>query len=86
MEITFTEVGWNDLNYWLVEDKKKLKKINKLIKSIIRDGILEGEGKPERLKHINAYSRRIDQENRLVYRVVDNRVIVIACRGHYTNK
>lgn len=61
-----------------------VKKINNLIKSICRNGILEGIGKPEPLKHIKACSRRINDENRLVYNLDSNENLVIfACTGHY---
>jgi toxin YoeB len=61
--------AWEDYVWWQTEDKKTLKKINSLIKDIERNGVLEGIGKPEALKHEFAgwYSRRIDSSNRLVY-------------------
>ena len=49
-EITFSEEGWDDYIYWQTQDKKTVQKINKLLKSISRDGELHGEGKPEKLK------------------------------------
>ena len=62
----FTEEGWSDYLYWQEQDRKTLRKINKLLQSISRDGALNGEGKPEKLKHIEErYSRRIDSTNRL---------------------
>ena len=83
-EITFSEEGWDDYLYWQVQDKKTLQKINRLLKSISRDGALEGEGKPEKLKHKDGeYSRRIDKENRLVYEFSEDKITVKACRGHY---
>ena len=61
-----------------------LKRINELVKSIERNGLSEGIGKPEPLRHRNAWSRRIDQKNRLVYNIdVNNNLLIIACRGHY---
>ena len=63
--IMFTEIGFSHYIYWQTQDKKTLQKINKLLKSISREGPLEGEGKPERLNHKEGeYSRRIDSENR----------------------
>ena len=50
-KIIFTEIGFSHYLYWQGQDKKTLKKINKLLQSISRDGVLEGEGKPEKLKH-----------------------------------
>ncbi|MCO4342130.1 Txe/YoeB family addiction module toxin [Staphylococcus agnetis] len=85
LHITFTPTAFKDYEYWLKQDKKLLKKINSLIKSIQRDGILEGEGKPEPLKgNLKGYcSRRINHEHRLVYAIKDNQMIIIACRYHY---
>lgn len=83
-KITFTEEGWADYLSWQFSDKKILQKINKLLKSIERDGVLSGEGKPEKLKYRqDEYSRRIDEKNRLVYSVSDEQIIVKTCRGHY---
>lgn len=83
-EITFSEEGWDDYLYWQMQDKKTVQKINRLLKSIVRDGALLGEGKPERLRHKDGeYSRRIDKENRLVYEFSEDRITVKTCRGHY---
>lgn len=82
--IIFTENGFSHYLYWQEQDRKTLRKINKLLQSISRDGALNGEGKPERLKHEEErYSRRIDSANRLVYKVENDKITVIACRGHY---
>ncbi|MFZ5628856.1 MAG: Txe/YoeB family addiction module toxin [Spirochaetota bacterium] len=85
MNVLFTEAAWADYLYWQAEDKKTLKKINDLIKEIKRSPY-EGLGKPEPLRHqLQGYwSRRIDLEHRLVYKVEDRRtLVVIACRYHY---
>ncbi len=83
-KVCFADEGWEDYLFWQAYDKKILKKINHLLKSIERDGAMEGEGKPEKLKHrINTYSRRIDDTNRLVYEVSAGMTIVKACKGHY---
>lgn len=83
-EITFSEEGWDDYIFWQTQDKKTVQKINKLLKSISRDGALRGEGKPEKLKHKEGeYSRRIDKENRLVYEFSEDKITVKTCRGHY---
>ena len=84
----FTEDGWTDYVYWQTEDKKTVKKINKLLESIQRDGMLKGEGKPEGLKgeFQGCYSRRIDDKNRLIYRQTANGLEVLKCRGHYLDK
>jgi toxin YoeB len=83
-EILFTETGFAHYVYWQNQDRKTLKKINKLLQSIARDGVLSGEGKPEKLKHKDGeYSRRIDSENRLVYEFSNDQITVKSCRGHY---
>ncbi|MEQ8477697.1 Txe/YoeB family addiction module toxin [Fulvivirga sp.] len=84
MVLTFTENAWEDYLYWQKIDKKTVKKINELIKEIKRDPF-HGIGKPEPLKYDLAgyWSRRIDQEHRLVYKVVDEDLQVYACRYHY---
>ncbi len=84
MVLTFTENAWEDYTYWQKVDKKMIRKINELIKSIGRTPF-EGIGKPEPLKFDLAgyWSRRIDQEHRLVYRVVYEELIIFACRYHY---
>ena len=84
MVLTFTENAWEDYIYWQKVDKKMVRKINELINSIQRTPF-DGIGKPEPLKFDLAgyWSRRIDQEHRLVYQVTDNELMVIACRFHY---
>lgn len=79
--------AWDDYVWWQTEDKKTLKKINNLIKDIERNGVLEGIGKPEALKHEFAgwYSRRIDSANRLVYRVAANQIEIAQCKTHYSS-
>ncbi len=85
----FTEDAWDELLYWYTQDKKTIKKINKLISDIMRNGALQGEGKPEALKgdlH-GLYSRRINEKDRLVYRILDGDIIeIISCKGHYRDK
>lgn len=84
--IAFVDAGWSDYLYWQSVDKKTLRKINKLLRSIERDGVLAGEGQPEKLNYRkNEYSRRIDKENRLVYEVADDMIFVKSCKGHYDN-
>jgi toxin YoeB len=69
---------------WQTEDRKTLKKINELIIDIQRNGLLNGIGKPERLKHIDGYSRHIDENNRLIYTFDEKQNLrIIACKGHY---
>lgn len=76
--------AWEDYLYWLETDKKQLKKINALIKSIDRDPF-SGIGKPEPLLHsLQGYwSRRIDRAHRLVYSVSSGVLTILSCRNHY---
>ena len=76
--------AWEDYLYWQGQDKKTLKRINQLVKDISRNPF-EGIGKPEPLKGklTGFWSRRIDEEHRLVYIVEDDIVVLISCRGHY---
>ena len=83
MHKTFTETGWEHYVYWQNQDRKTLNKINRLLQSVERDGAMNGEGKPERLKYECGYSRRIDDANRLVYDIEDNIIVIKGCRGHY---
>jgi len=88
MKIHFTETGWKDYLYWAEQDKKTLKQINKLIEDIKRNGN-DGIGKPELLRGFLSgwWSRRIDEKNRLVYRLTDGGAVEIAqCKGHYGDK
>ncbi|MCM1288991.1 MAG: Txe/YoeB family addiction module toxin [Clostridium sp.] len=85
MNILFTDTGWEQYTEWQAQDKKTIKRINQLLKSINRDGAMQGIGKPELLKHDKSglYSRRIDDTNRLVYEISNNQIIVKSCKGHY---
>jgi len=82
--IAWTREAWKDYVYWQGQDKKTLKRINKLLTDTIRSPF-EGIGKPEPLKEnlSGFWSRRIDEANRLVYTVDDNQLTVISCRYHY---
>jgi toxin YoeB len=82
--IVFDQNGWEDYVYWQTQDRKTLKRINQLITDSLRDPFA-GIGKPEPLKHIlsGAWSRRIDDANRLVYYVTDDRIVVLQAREHY---
>ena len=83
-DFKFTEKGFDHYVYWQSQDKKTLKRINQLIKDIERNGLSEGIGKPEPLRHRKAWSRRIDETNRLLYDMdADGNLWIIACRGHY---
>lgn len=84
MKITWTSTAWNDYLYWQTTDKKKLKRINQLVKETLRDPF-NGIGNPEPLKHDlqGFWSRRIDGVHRLVYSFEENTLIIVACRYHY---
>ena len=66
MSVEFLDKAWDEYLSWQSQDRKTLKRINKLIKSIQRDGLANGLGKPERLKYQNGWSRRINNQDRLV--------------------
>ena len=84
MNIVFTPTAWQHYLEWQKEDKKIVKRINELIKSIDREGILQGIGKPEILKYRKVCSRRITEEHRLVYNVDSNsNLIIYTCKYHY---
>ncbi len=82
--LSWTDEAWNSYVYWQSQDKKTLKRINKLITDVKRSPF-DGIGKPEPLKENLAglWSRRIDDTNRLVYAVDDTAITVISCRYHY---
>lgn len=82
--ILFSDESWDDYIYWQKTDKKNLNRINTLIKEIKRIPF-EGIGKPEPLKHQlrGCWSRRIDNEHRLVYEVIKDTIMIVSCRFHY---
>ncbi len=86
MKLKWDEEAWNDYLYWQTQDKKTLKKINALLNDAMRNPF-EGIGKPEPLKHRSGYwSRRIDEKNRIVYKVEGDSLIIAATKGHYDDK
>jgi len=83
-DFTFTIEAFNDYTYWQTQDKKTLKRINQLLEDIRRNGAMQGIGKPEALKNIKGYSRRIDDTNRLIYKIDElENIKIISCKGHY---
>ncbi|MBL4624433.1 MAG: Txe/YoeB family addiction module toxin [Flavobacteriales bacterium] len=89
MNIEFTSHAWEDFNYWVNSDSSKVDKINQLLKAI-KQMPFNGLGSPEPLKHDfkGYWSRRINSEHRLVYKVVgkkgvDQKIVIIQCRFHY---
>ena len=85
MRLVWDERAWDDYLFWQSEDKKTLRKINGLIKEMIRDPF-HGSGKPEPLKGSFSgwWSRRIDKKNRIVYTVKADRILIASCRNHYS--
>ena len=81
------EEAWEDYLYWQTQDKKTLRRINQLIKDIDRNKY-DGIGKPEPLRgNLSGYwSRRIDECNRIVYKILDDKLIIIQCGSHYRDK
>ena len=86
MILGFADQGWEDYQFWLHNDKQILKRVNLLIKDIKRNPYdKESLGKPEKLKeNFNGYySRRVTAEHRLVYKILDDLLIIAQCRFHY---
>ena len=83
-QLAFDRSGWEDYTSWQSQDRKTLRRINLLIQDILRDPFV-GIGKPEPLKYIlsGAWSRRIDDANRLVYLMTDTHVVILQARNHY---
>jgi toxin YoeB len=84
MKIIFSANAWDDYIYWQQSDKKMLKRVNKLIKEICRSPF-EGIGKPEPLRHgLSGYwSRRINDEHRIIYKVTEDTLLIAQLRYHY---
>ena len=80
----FSDKGWDDYLYWQRTDKSILRKINELLKDLQRNGASNRVGKPEALKYRQAWSRRINQEHRLVYTVDESgNLFILSIKGHY---
>ncbi len=84
LNLEFTSEAWEEYQYWQTQDKKKLKRINKLIKDCLRNPS-EGIGKPEPLKYSleQCWSRRIDDTNRLIYFFDNSTLLILQQRYHY---
>ena len=85
--ITFSQNAWEDYLYWQMQDKRTLRRINQLLKDIQRSSF-EGLGKPEPLKGDKSrlWGRRIDDTNRILYRVTDATIEIVQCRSPYGDK
>ena len=84
MKLVFSELAWEDYLYWQKQDRKLAERINKLIEATARDPFM-GIGKPEPLKHAFAgfWSRRINDEHRMIYRVTGDQLEIAQLRFHY---
>ena len=87
MDKIWQDTAWADYLYWQTQDKKTLKKINRLLQDIDRNGY-QCQGKPEPLKGdlSGFWSVHIDEKNRIVFRIVDNRIEIAQCGSHYRDK
>jgi len=85
VRLVFTDHGWADYQHWVAHDRRTLKRLNRLIEDTLRSPY-DGIGKPEPLQHLLAgsWSRRIDDEHRLVYLVDRGDLVVLQARYHYT--
>jgi toxin YoeB len=83
----FEPEAWADYLYWQTQDKKTLRRVNQLLQAIAREPYA-GIGKPEALTGDAAgyWSRRIDEKNRIVYKVDENQINIMQCRTHYSDK
>lgn len=84
MTLVWSRAAWEDYLYWQANDRKIVQRINALLKDIARNGN-DGLGKPEALKHgfQSYWSRRITDEHRLIYKLVDDEIRIAQCRYHY---
>lgn len=84
MILSWTDISWEDYLYWQLNDKKMLKRVNALIKDIKRHPF-EGIGNPEPLRHnwSGYWSRRMNREHRLIYKVTEETIFIAQCRYHY---
>lgn len=85
MKLTFSDDAWRDYVYWQTADRQILKRINQLIKDIQREPF-DGIGKPEPLRfHLSGFwSRRINEEHRLIYAIENDAILIASCRYHYS--
>lgn len=87
MDKIWQDAAWADYLYWQMQDKKTLKKINRLLQSIDRSGYdCQGQHEPLKGDLSGFWSVRIDAKNRIVFRIVDNRMEIAQCGSHYRDK
>ena len=85
MEIVYTDIALSDIEYWRKSGNKQIqRKISELLKDIVQHPE-KGIGKPEQLKHdlTGRWSRRIDQEHRIIYKIIGNKILISSLKGHY---
>jgi toxin YoeB len=83
-DVVFSPEALQEYIEWQTEDRKTLERINRLIQDIQRNGFMKGIGKPEALKGLKAYSRHIDEVNRLIYTGDEKQNLrIVSCKGHY---
>ncbi len=82
--LAWTAAAWEDYVYWQSQDRRQLRRINQLIEACLRDPF-DGIGKPEPLREnlAGCWSRRIDEEHRLVYRLDGDQLVILACKYHH---
>lgn len=87
MGLLWDDEAWDDYLYWQTQDKKTLKRINTILKDVERNAY-DGIGKPEPLKYElqGWWSRRIDDKNRLIYRIHEGNIVILQCKTHYKEK
>ena len=87
MKKVWFDEAWEDYTYWQMQDKKTLKRINVLLKDIER-GNFDGIGKPEPLRNnlSGFWSRRINDKDRLIYKIEQDNIYILSCRYHYNDK
>ena len=86
-DLTFQGSAWDEYVWWQGQDRRTLRRINDLLKAIRRDP-RQGLGQPEELRgqFAGAWSRRIDEQNRIIYEIGDDTISIVACRGHYRDR
>jgi len=84
MGVIWDDKAFEELYFWVETDKKTVKRIYKLVLDIQRNGLAQGIGKPEALRHRKGWSRRIDEKNRLLYDMNEQgQIEILSCKGHY---
>lgn len=84
MNKRWDDKAWDEYVAWASEDRKTFKRINALIKDIESNDVASGIGKPEKLRYLDGWSRRIDETNRLIYKIDEYGFLyIISCKGHY---